>query len=29
LGWKWKVDLIGGVATAVEFYRQQIERKPE
>ncbi|MBN1321396.1 MAG: NAD-dependent epimerase/dehydratase family protein [Thermoleophilia bacterium] len=29
LGWKWKVDLIGGVATAVEFYRKQIERKPE
>lgn len=29
LGWKWKVDLIGGVATAVDFYRQQIERTPE
>ncbi|NLO26990.1 MAG: NAD-dependent epimerase/dehydratase family protein [Actinobacteria bacterium] len=29
LGWRWKVDMIGGVATTVESYRQQIERKPE
>ncbi len=29
LGWRWKVDLIGGIAQAVDFYRAQIERKPE
>lgn len=29
LGWRWKVDMIGGVATTVESYRRQIERKPE
>jgi UDP-glucose 4-epimerase len=28
LGWKWKVDLIEGVAGAVEFYRAESERKP-
>lgn len=26
LGWKWKVDLVNGVAGAVEFYRQANER---
>lgn len=26
LGWKWKVDLIEGIAKAVAFYRSEIER---
>jgi UDP-glucose 4-epimerase len=29
LGWRWKVDLIAGIAQAVEFYRKQNERTPE
>lgn len=28
LGWKWKVDLIDGVAASVKFYREMSERKP-
>ena len=28
LGWKWKVDLIEGIAKAVEFYRTASERTP-
>jgi UDP-glucose 4-epimerase len=27
LGWRWKVDLTGGIAEAVEFYRMDRERK--
>ena len=27
LGWRWKVDLVNGVAMAVEFYRAARERK--
>ena len=26
LGWKWKVDLIDGIAEAVEYYRRESER---
>jgi UDP-glucose 4-epimerase len=29
LGWKWKVDLIEGIAEAVKYYRAETERKPE
>lgn len=27
LGWSWKVDFVEGVAEAVEFYRNQMERE--
>ena len=27
LGWSWKVDFVEGVAEAVEFYRDQMERE--
>lgn len=29
LGWKWKVDLIEGIAASVNYYREASERKPE
>ena len=28
MGWKWKVDLVDGVAEAVKYYREASERKP-
>lgn len=28
MGWKWKVDLIDGVAESVTYYREASERKP-
>ncbi len=29
LGWKWKVDLLEGIAEAVKYYRAETERMPE
>mgnify|MGYP001462205268 FL=1 len=28
MGWKWKMDLVDGVAEAVKYYREASERKP-